>query len=213
MGVVPDAPLEHVPATHQLTGENRLVLQDFPLQRGVERLRQRVVRARFDHTHRLGETEPLTLSPVLLRGIDTAVIRVKNRPVKATSDPVSHREGFFDQLGAHVVGDCETGQLPRIAVDDRGQVHIRPVRDRQVRDIADVDLVRFLRGEPAFQKVRELRRTFRGHSGLHPAFPGVVDKAHLPHQPGSVLVIETVTIAPVAGEIGVDMAAVTRFAP
>ena len=59
-GVVPRAPPKHIPAAGQLTSENRLILQDFPLQRGVERLRQRVVRTRPDRTHRLGDTEPLT---------------------------------------------------------------------------------------------------------------------------------------------------------
>lgn len=112
LGVVARAPPEHVPKTYELTWENGLVLKDFPFQRGVERLRQRVVRARPDCSHRLGETESFTQLPVLLRGIDAAMIGVEKRPVKVALDPVGHREGFFDQLRAHVVGDRETGQLP-----------------------------------------------------------------------------------------------------
>ena len=194
------APPEHVPTTCELTWENGLVLEDFPFQRGVERLRQRVVRARPDCSHRLGDTESFTQLPVSPRGIDAAMIGVENGPVKVASDPVGHRESFFDQLRAHVVSDRETGQLPRIAVDDGGQVHIRPVRDRQVRDIADVDGVRFLRDEPAFQQVGQLRSLFRRHGGLHPAFFGVAEQAHLAHQPGGALVIEKVVV----GWIGVD---------
>lgn len=78
--VVPGAPPKHIPAAYQLTRKNRLIPKDFPFQRGVERLRQRVIRARPDRSHLLGNTEPFAQLPVLLRGIDAAVVRVENRP-------------------------------------------------------------------------------------------------------------------------------------
>ena len=103
-----------------------------------------------------------------------------------------------------MINDRKPRQLPRIAVDNRGQVHIRPVHDRQVRDVADVDRVRPVRSEPALQQIRKPRGPFTRRRRFHPAFPGETKKAHLPHQPGGALVIETAALAPVVDGIGVD---------
>ena len=46
--VIPGTPAENVPATDQLVRKRLGILEDFPLHRGSERLRERVVRTGAD---------------------------------------------------------------------------------------------------------------------------------------------------------------------
>src|SRR5690625_5521082 len=59
-GVVAGAPAENVPATDQLVRKRLGILEDFPLECGVERLRERVVSTGADCSHRLPNSEVIT---------------------------------------------------------------------------------------------------------------------------------------------------------
>ena len=62
---------------------------------------------------------------------------MKDRPGKVTAGVVRVLECFLDKFGAHVFGDSKADEHPGIAVDYRSEIHIRPVRDRQIGDIAN----------------------------------------------------------------------------
>ncbi|BAC17176.1 conserved hypothetical protein [Corynebacterium efficiens YS-314] len=68
---------------------------------------------------------------------------------------LAHQQCVLDQAGPHVIGDRKAHQPAGIAVDDGGQVHIRPIRDRQVSDVPDVHLIRLVGGEFPAHQVRE----------------------------------------------------------
>ena len=89
---------------------------------------------------------------------------------------MDHRERLLHQLGADVIGNRETGQLPRVAVDNGRKVYVRLVLNRQIRDITDVGGVRFLRSD-AFHPVIAV---FGWEHGLDPCLEcGVVVDALL----------------------------------
>ena len=46
-----------------------------------------------------------------------------------------------------MVCDSKADQPAGIAINDCGQVHIRPIRDRQVGNVPDIELVRLVGGE------------------------------------------------------------------
>ena len=83
--VVADTPPEHIPTAHQLIDERLVVLEDLTFQRGIERLRQCIVRTRAHRAHRLPD---LKVPACLLErsgGVDAAVIGVEQRPGEASS--------------------------------------------------------------------------------------------------------------------------------
>ena len=62
---------------------------------------------------------------------------MKDRPGKTPAGVVRVLERSLDEFGAHVLGDSKADEHPGIAVNYRSEIHIRPVRDRQIGDIAN----------------------------------------------------------------------------
>src|SRR3954451_7126736 len=67
--VLTDEPAEHLTAAGDLVGPGLRVLQDLAFEGRVERLRERMVSARADGTHRLGDAEVGAELGVVLRGV------------------------------------------------------------------------------------------------------------------------------------------------
>lgn len=149
-GVVADTPPEHVPAADQLICESLGVLEDLTFQCRVERLCQRIVGTHPDRSHRLGHLELPAGFLEVPAGVDTAMVGMEDRTGEAATLVLRGLQGFLHQAGAHVIGDREAHEPTRVAVDDRGQVHVRPVGDWQIRDVPDVDSVLLVGGEPSF---------------------------------------------------------------
>ena len=134
-GAVAGTPAENISPALQLIGKSLRVLEDLKLQRGVEGPRQGVISAAADRAHRLPDPQLRTRVLERMGSVDTAMVRVKNCVVETSALalwPSPGRPG----PGKYA---CDRQSRSRPAggeiVDDRGQVHIRPVRDRQVRDI------------------------------------------------------------------------------
>ncbi len=186
-GVVAGTPAENIPTTLQLIGERPRVLENLALQSSVERLRQSIVSTAADRAHRLPDPQLCARVLERKRRVDTAVIRVKNCVLQTSTLALRHHQGVLDQGGTHVIGDREAGQPARETIDDGREVHIRPIGNRQVGDVADVDLVRCRGGEPPADEIREHRFFPFGHSGGDLAFLGVSDQLQGAHDPGDFL--------------------------
>ena len=196
-GVVAGTPAENNSPALQLIGKRLCVLEDLTLQRGVEGLRQGVeglrqgvISAAADRAHRLPDHQLRTRVLERMGSVDTAMVRVKNCVVETSVLALGHHQGVLDQGRTHVIGNREADQPAGETVDDRGQVHIRPVRDRQVRDIADVDLVRCRGGEPPADEIRKHRLPPIRDSRGDLAFLGVANQLQRAHDPGDFLVID-----------------------
>lgn len=124
-----------------------------------------------------------------MRGVNAAVIRVKNRPSQASTLVFGHEQCVLDQAGAHVIRDGKADQPAGIAINDRRQVHIRPIRNRQVRNIPNVELVRLVSGELPAHQIREHRLLMIRHGGDDLAFLGVTKQFELTHDPRNSLVV------------------------
>ena len=83
--VVTGTPAENISAADQLVYEYLGILKDLPLHRGIERIRQGVIRTGTDCSHRL--PNPKFFAGVLerMRGVNAAMARVKNRPSQAST--------------------------------------------------------------------------------------------------------------------------------
>lgn len=103
-----------------------------------------------------------------------------------------------------MINDRETHQATGIAVDDGGQVHIRPIRNPQVRDITDMDPIWLLRGEFPSHQVREYRLLPLRHGGGGDlAFLQIAEQCQRAHDPGDFIVIDQ-GAARVVFEFGCD---------
>ena len=89
-GVVAGAPAENVPATDQLVRKRLGILEDFPLHRGIERLRERVVRTGADCSHRLPNSEVITGVLECMRGVNASVVRVKDCTFQVSTLALRH---------------------------------------------------------------------------------------------------------------------------
>ncbi len=171
--VVAGAPAEDIPPTLELIGKRLGVLEDFPLQGGVEGLRQRIIRAGTNSSHRLPDPKVSAGALKCMRSVNTAVVGVENGSLQAAALAFRHEQGILDQARAHVVRDREANQPAGETVDDRGQVHIRPISNRQIRNVPDVHLIRLLSGEFPAHQIREHRFLLFRHCGGDLAFSGV----------------------------------------
>ena len=199
-GVVAGTPAENISPALQLIGKRLRILEDLTLQRGVEGLRQGVISAAADRAHRLPDPQRCARLLERMGSVDTAMVRVKNCVVETSALALGHHQGVLDQGSTHVIGDREAYQPAGETVDDRGQVHIRPVRNRQVRDIADVDLVRCRGGEFPPHQVRKHRLPPIRDSRGDLAFLRVANQLQRAHDPGDFLVIDRT-----AGRIVVEL--------
>ena len=77
------------------------------------------------------------------------MIRMENYPFKASADLSGMRQSFDNQRYPHVIGECMTDKFARVDVDDRGQVHVFATLTRQVRNVANIDVVWPVSGESA----------------------------------------------------------------
>nr|CAA48851.1 unnamed protein product [Corynebacterium glutamicum] len=129
-----------------------------------------------------------------MRSVNTSVIRVKDRPRQASALALSHQQRVLHQGGTHVICDRKAHQPAGIAVNDRSQVHIRPISNRQVRDVPDVHLIWLISGELPADKVRKHCLGFIRHSGGDLAFLCVAKQLQRAHHPSDPLVIYGVMI-------------------
>jgi hypothetical protein len=106
--------------------ERGSALKWLAFQSRVEALRQRVPGARSDSIRGLGEQQVLEELHVGLRGVDTSVVRVEDRPGRRS--PLTGRgvEGVFEKVGADVVGHRPAGQLARAQVITGARSRVLP---------------------------------------------------------------------------------------
>jgi hypothetical protein len=121
------------------------------------------------------------------------VVAVKDRPGQAAAGQVGGGECLLDELGAHVLRDRPTGQAPAGAVDDGGQVKVRPVGQRQVGDVPDVALIRRLGGEVPLEQVGHRLIRGLGHGGADLALLDVAADTGHAHHPRDPLVVDPLT--------------------
>ena len=119
----------------------------------MERLGHRVIRTRADPAHRLADPQPPTGGLEGRGSVLPAVVGMEYRPGQRAPRPGRVFQGVFDEAGAHVVGDRPADQTPGAHVDDGGQIEELPLPTGQVGDVADVDLIRCLSPELAFEEV------------------------------------------------------------
>lgn len=56
-----------------------------------------------------------------------------------------------------MIRDRKTHQPAGIAISNRGQVHIRPIRNRQVGNVTDIDLIGCWSGEVTANQIGQYR--------------------------------------------------------
>ena len=130
------------------------------------------------------------------------MVAVEDRPGQGSAGRVSGLERVFDELGAHVVGDRPAGEATRVAVDDGGQVQVRPVGERQVRDVTDIAFVGCGGREVTLEQVGHLLTRGFGDRGPHPPALGVAADAVLAHHPRDPLVVHPLLGGLVVVEFG-----------
>ena len=189
-GVVARTPCEDVAPADQLIGKDFLVFEHFSFQRPVKRLREWIISTTASCTHRLGEGESSADSLKLRRGIHAAVIRVEDCPGEIAAGMVSIFERLFDEVGAQVVCDREANEHPRVAINHRSKIHVRPVRDRQIGNIADEDPIGRWRSEVALDQVSEYKAITLTLRCRDFTFFRVAAQLKLPHNPGVALVVD-----------------------
>lgn len=118
------------------------------------------------------------------------MVRMKNRTLQAPTLALGHEQRVLHQGSTHVIRDRKTHQPARIAINDRSQVHIRPIRNRQIRNISDVEAVWLLLGEFSAHRIRKHCPSFVRDSGGDLAFLGVAEQLQGAHDPGDALVID-----------------------
>ena len=84
-GVVSGEPPEHFAAAGGLVGPGAVVLEDLPLEGGVERFGEAVVGAGPDGAHGLGDAQARAESGVVLGGVDRPVVAVEDRSGEAAA--------------------------------------------------------------------------------------------------------------------------------
>jgi hypothetical protein len=106
--------------------------------------------------------------PELAAGVLAAPVGMDNcLAFRRTPPPDRHRQRVGDQFGPHVPGDCPADDLPRIPVDDRGQ--IRPPRPRvYIGDVGEPQLVGAAGHEAALDEGRPSRRRPRRRGPWQP---------------------------------------------
>ncbi|BAB99126.1 hypothetical protein WA5_1663 [Corynebacterium glutamicum K051] len=127
-----------------------------------------------------------------MRRVNAAVVGVKNRTFEVSTLVFSHEQRVLDQARAHVICDRKAHQPAGVTVNDRGQVHIRPILNWQIGDIPDIELVRLVSGELPADKVREHCLGFVRHGGGDLAFLCVSEQLQRSHDPGNPLVVRKV---------------------
>lgn len=99
-------------------------------------------------------------------------------------------ERFPDEFGAHVVGDSKADEHPCIAVNYQSEIHIRPVRDRQIGDIANQHPICSGGCKVPLDQVSKHHAIGLTPGGGDLAFFTVATQAKLLHDPGDALMVD-----------------------
>ena len=133
--VVAGAPPEHLSAAFKLVCKGFPILKYFSFQRGVKRLRKRIIGTGSHRPHRLGDTKVSAGFLELIRGIHTAVVGMKHRSCKASTGGACIVQGLNHKRGFHMIRDSKAHKPARTTIQYCRQIHVRPVSNRQVSDV------------------------------------------------------------------------------
>jgi hypothetical protein len=166
-----------------LTVSPQVGVEELELKGPEEALRDRVIKAVADRSHRSEQAGGAEATPERPRRVLRAVIGVRHgAPSGRLASPRGHLQGVDDELGSHVVGDRPPHHHPAEPIENHRQVH-RAVTGGMLGDVHHPQPVRFGRVEGPVHQVIGGRGGRVPASAAPPAAAMDALDAGLAHQP------------------------------